>query len=665
VASVVPFAIAVDDGELLDDISVDMLRVVARMGDSRGVIAITVNREATAFASGPLAAWLDEEQRYAEMTPESARLTRVLLPDLTDEELVDVALQVLRFDSLDQGDASSLSKVVAASRGRPGRLAVLTTAPSIHDAVIGAGDLPTHLDELDLPDQLASAFFALSADVQSTLATLGLLGRVMPASWPTERPVGGSALLTASGLERPVASHWLTSSEDGQIAFAADLLWQTAYAARDRALGPSRQQAIVDAWQSRLRAAQGTDAWLDLPPATAESFLDALLRALGPVDLDPALLAELMRLRRVTGRDAADEETLRLVQERLAEGTTSRPLTIATAEALLDAIRDEAALELLQAQYDRAVARHGDGAGGTLPALEALAAGWAAVARRRQGDPGARPIFDHAIALYERLVACRVPLLSRTDPKIPLTRRAFAELLADDYRYKRAIEQATRCVAELASTPGYGSDHPDTLTTRGDLATWTGAAGDPATARDLSAALQLDRDRVLGPEHPDTLSTRNNLAFWTGEAGDPATARDQFAALLADQLQALGPDHLLTLTTRNDHATRTGEAGDPAAARDLLGTMLPDLQRILGPDHPDTLISRSNLANGTGRAGDPATARDLFAALLPDQERILGPDHPDNLITRSNLAGWTQRAAASAASNDGEVGGGHESLPDD
>ena len=39
-------------------------------------------------------------------------------------------------------------------------------------------------------------------------------------------------------------------------------------------------------------------------------------------------------------------------------------------------------------------------------------------------------------------------------------------------------------------------------------------------------------ERVLGPEHPHTLTTRGNLASWTGQAGDPAAARDLFAELL-------------------------------------------------------------------------------------------------------------------------------------
>lgn len=45
------------------------------------------------------------------------------------------------------------------------------------------------------------------------------------------------------------------------------------------------------------------------------------------------------------------------------------------------------------------------------------------------------------------------------------------------------------------------------------------------------------------PDHPDTLTTRNNLAFWRGEAGDPAGAAAASEALLADRVRVLGPDY--------------------------------------------------------------------------------------------------------------------------
>jgi hypothetical protein len=40
----------------------------------------------------------------------------------------------------------------------------------------------------------------------------------------------------------------------------------------------------------------------------------------------------------------------------------------------------------------------------------------------------------------------------------------------------------------------------------------------------LTEAEQLltDRSRVLGPDHPDTLTTRHNLASCRGEGGDMA-----------------------------------------------------------------------------------------------------------------------------------------------
>ena len=100
----------------------------------------------------------------------------------------------------------------------------------------------------------------------------------------------------------------------------------------------------------------------------------------------------------------------------------------------------------------------------------------------------------------------------------------------------------------------------------------------------------------LGPDHPNTLTTRSNLARWRGEAGDPAGAATAFEELLADRLRVLGPDHPNTLTTRSNLASWRGEAGDPAGAATAFEELLADRLRVLGPDHPDTLTTRNNLA---------------------------------------------------------------------
>ena len=72
------------------------------------------------------------------------------------------------------------------------------------------------------------------------------------------------------------------------------------------------------------------------------------------------------------------------------------------------------------------------------------------------------------------------------------------------------------------SASGSRAPSTHTLTTRHNLASWTGQAGDAAGARDQYAALLPVRERVQGAEHPHTLTTRHNLAYWTGQAGDTA-----------------------------------------------------------------------------------------------------------------------------------------------
>jgi Tetratricopeptide repeat len=168
------------------------------------------------------------------------------------------------------------------------------------------------------------------------------------------------------------------------------------------------------------------------------------------------------------------------------------------------------------------------------------------------------------------------------------------------------------------------------------VATYLGASGSFAAARDLQRRVLDARERVLGAEHLHTLAARYGLAYWTGRAGDRAAARDLFAALLPVEERVLGQEHPDTLAARHNLANWSGEAGDRAAARDLLAALLPMEERVLGQEHPSTLAARHDLADWTGRAGDPAAARALFAKLLPVRERVLGPEHPDTLSTRSN-----------------------------
>ena len=246
------------------------------------------------------------------------------------------------------------------------------------------------------------------------------------------------------------------------------------------------------------------------------------------------------------------------------------------------------------------------------------------------------------------------------------------------------------------------ADHPDVLTNRSSIATWTGQSGDARKALQLFQALLPDHVRVLGADHQSTLFTRDAIATWmqesgdirgalqlfwellpnvvqilgadhpialsarasiaslTGQGGDAQRALQLCRELLPDQIRVLGANHRNTLSTRHDAAIWTAARGDSQEALRLSRELLPDLIQVMGADHPNTLSTRGNIAAWTGDSGDAEGALQLFRELLPDQIRILGADHPSTLASRNNLALWTGRC--------GDARGGfqlfRELLPD-
>ncbi|MFK0021646.1 tetratricopeptide repeat protein [Streptomyces sp. NPDC090798] len=189
-----------------------------------------------------------------------------------------------------------------------------------------------------------------------------------------------------------------------------------------------------------------------------------------------------------------------------------------------------------------------------------------------------------------------------------------------------------------------GPDHPDTLTSRDNLASAYYAAGDLGRAIPLFEQNLADRARILGDDHPGTLASRNNLANTYHAAGDLGRAISLFEQNLISAGRVLGDDDRRTLASRNSLAGAYQEAGDLGRAIALQKQTLADRVRVLGEDHPDTLISRNNLATAYQEAGDLGQAIPLHEQTLADRVRVLGEDHPDSLISRNNLATAYQEA---------------------
>jgi len=183
-----------------------------------------------------------------------------------------------------------------------------------------------------------------------------------------------------------------------------------------------------------------------------------------------------------------------------------------------------------------------------------------------------------------------------------------------------------------------GPDHPDTLTSRNNLASAYESAGRLEEAITLYEQVTKDSARVLGEDHPATAASRNNLAGAYRAVGRLTEAITLYEQVLTDRIRVLGEDHPRTLTSRNNLAYAYESAGRLEEAITLFEQVLPDRIRVLGEDHPDTLTSRNNLAGAYKSVGRLEEAITLFEQVTKDCARVLGEDRPLTLTSRNNLA---------------------------
>jgi hypothetical protein len=154
--------------------------------------------------------------------------------------------------------------------------------------------------------------------------------------------------------------------------------------------------------------------------------------------------------------------------------------------------------------------------------------------------------------------------------------------------------------------------------------------GEPGKALVLLEKARATRQASLGPDHPDTLSSMGNLAVAYQDAGKWDLALPLLKETLKLRKAKLGPEHPLTLNSMNNLAMAYHDAGKRDLALPLFEETLKLCKAKLGPDHPDTLTTKNNL--------------DVLRNICVTQERYrvnlakLGPDHIDTLLARRDLA---------------------------
>ena len=199
---------------------------------------------------------------------------------------------------------------------------------------------------------------------------------------------------------------------------------------------------------------------------------------------------------------------------------------------------------------------------------------------------------------------------------------------------------------ELATrTAKQGADHPDTLTSMGNLALGYLIIGKLDLALPLYEETLKLKQAKLGADHPFTLTSMGNLASGYRSAGKLDLALPLLEETLKLKKAKLGAAHPDTLTSMNDLASFYLDTWKLDLALPLLEETLKLSKAKLGADHPDTLTSMGNLAGGYQDAGKLDLALPLYEETLKLTKAKLGADHPDTLRSMSNLAAgyWSMK----------------------
>ncbi|MEU3979064.1 tetratricopeptide repeat protein [Streptomyces sp. NPDC026672] len=261
------------------------------------------------------------------------------------------------------------------------------------------------------------------------------------------------------------------------------------------------------------------------------------------------------------------------------------------------------------------------------------------LARAAQGSAdyfGALGMYERAEAEYRAVLDVQRLVIGEDHPDTLTTRHNLAYTLRD----RGLLDQAETVYQGVLAARRriLGEGHQKTLVTRNQLARVHREQGryDEAEA-EFRSVLEAQRGTV-GAEHPDTLVTRSNLASMYFVAGRLADAEAEYRDVLETERRVLGEDHIESLVTHGNLARVLAERGLHGRAETEYRAVLAAETRVLGEDHPDTLTTRHNLARALAAQGRRAEAEEQYGAVLELRERLLGAEHPNTRQTRAALA---------------------------
>ena len=296
-----PVLLAIDDADGLDEVTIAFLDALVRSPQARALVVMTVNTDHhPTHPDAPV----DEERadHNAELHGLLARLPDRLLkvvdlvPFSPDELLKLMLAHEATAQTVDRPlPEQVVADLVETANGAPGRMMSLLEHGVTRAALAGDAELPDDLEALTARSNVNELWRSLAPGSRSALATLAVHGPHTLTCLVREPHIGADAV--ASSWVRVVP---LGTEEIEQLEFRSLTFYATARARLGSELSPEqvarvRQQLVEDLMARR-------QTWPDLPSAVLESLFDTIIDS--GADIPADLLATLLRLRRVTGREA-------------------------------------------------------------------------------------------------------------------------------------------------------------------------------------------------------------------------------------------------------------------------------------------------------------------------------------------------------------------------
>ncbi|MBL9030967.1 MAG: serine/threonine protein kinase [Phycisphaerae bacterium] len=246
---------------------------------------------------------------------------------------------------------------------------------------------------------------------------------------------------------------------------------------------------------------------------------------------------------------------------------------------------------------------------------------------------------DDAIGLAREQVRARVKSLGKEHDDTVNALNVLGVSLMDTEQFDEAERTFTEVLAVLQRTRP--ATHPFTLTVRANLgllhyqAAMAGKTTDPADyarrielARTINEATLRDRTIALGEEHPDTLTSMGNLGIVYKELGRTQEADALNRKSVEISVKVLGENHPDTITGLANLGNSLRTQKKYAEAVHYLDRALKGARISHPPNHPGTAFILGWYSGCLRELGRYQDAEDYLLEARGIITRVMGEDHP-------------------------------------